>query len=178
MGRKKTTKSEILKTVDESLRALELQEEFGLELSKTLRQLINIYPRHSRVKKSETLTEDVFKMVVYSVLISTLREMQWDSSRLTIRDFHRKYVPNLPILYRYDFSSEEFCQIIQDSYLSDRDKKIAYKFFVEKKNCNEVHADLEYSGDVGDKKTVDNNLDQINDAILFRACSYNVNNRN
>ena len=117
-------------------------------------------------------------MVIYSVLISTLREMQWDSSRLTMRDFHRKYVPNLPILYRYDFTAEEFRQIINECYLSDRDKKIAYKFFVEKKNCNEVHADMEYSGELGNVKTVDNNLEQINDAILFRACSFNVNNRN
>jgi hypothetical protein len=48
MGRNKLTKSEIIKTHDENIRAAELKEDFETELDKTLKQLVNIYPRHSR----------------------------------------------------------------------------------------------------------------------------------
>lgn len=157
-------------------RAMELEDDFRLEFEKALELLCNTYPRVSRVKKYDDLTENDFKMAIYTVLLNSLREMQHDSTKLTMREFHRKHVPNLPILHRCDFTGEEFSQIIKDSYLKQRDKNIAYKFFVERKNKNEVHAELECDGEVGDKKTVDNNLEFINDALLYRACIYNKEN--
>lgn len=157
-------------------RAVELEDDFRLEFEKALELLCNTYPRVSRVKKYDDLTENSFKIVIYTVLLNSLRDIQQDSSKMTMREFHKKYVPNLPILFRCDFTGEEFSQIIKDSYLKQRDKNIAYKFFVEKKNTNEVHAELENDGEVGDKKTVDNNLDTINDALLYRACIYNKDN--
>ena len=105
---------------------------------------------------------------------NVLKELQIDSTKLTIKEFHKKYVPNLPILYRYDFSSEEFKRIIEHSYLCDRDKKIAYKFFVEKKKPSEIHNEM--SQDIGDKKTIDNNLESINNVLLHVACVYNKEN--
>ena len=157
-------------------RARELEDDFNLEFEKALEHLCNMYPRVSRVKKYEDLTENVFRMTIYSVLLNSLREMQQDSAKLSMREFHKKYVPNLPILYRCDFTGDEFSQIIKDSYLKQRDKNIAYKFFVERKNTNEVHAELEENGEIGDKKTVDNNLYTINDALLYRACIFNKEN--
>ena len=163
--------------MDESKRALELKARFKQEFDRTLEQLQETYPRHSRVKKSPTLTEDVFKIVIDLVLLARLKEIQMDTTKLTFKEFHRKYVPNLPILYRFDFTCDEFKKIIDDSYLKQRDKEIAYKFFVEKKNTNEVHAELEENGKVGDKKTVNNNLEAINDALLHRACIFNKENK-
>lgn len=61
--------------------------------------------------------------------------------------------------------------MIDDSYLTARDKNIAYKFFVEKKNSNEIYIEVEV-----DKKTVDGNLPEINEALLYRACIYNKEN--
>lgn len=164
----KPTKPSMPKVKDENSRALELHDDFTLEFDKTLEALIDTYPRHSRVKKNKDLTENVFKMVIYTAMLNTLRELQVDSAKLTMREFHKKYVPNLPILYRCDFTSEEFKKIIDDSYLTGRDKNIAYQFFVEKKNSNDIYIDLEL-----DKKTVDNNLPDINDALLYRACIFN-----
>lgn len=157
--------------MDEKIRANELQEDFKNEFDRTLELLVDTYPRVSRVKKDKDLTKSVFEMAIYTTILNTLRNMQIDSSNLTMREFHKKYVPNLPILYRCDFTCAEFKKIIDDSYLTARDKNIAYKFFVEKKNSNEIYIEVEV-----DKKTVDGNLPEINDALLYRACIYNKEN--
>ena len=149
--------------MDEQMKAIESYDDFELEYNKTLELLMEMYPRHSRVKKDEKLTENVFRIVINSILSNVLKELQIDSTKLTIKEFHKKYVPNLPILYRYDFSSEDFKKIIDHSYLCDRDKKIAYK---------------EMSQDIGDKKTIDNNLESINNVLLHVACVYNKENNN
>ena len=160
--------------MQEKEKAQELRDDLTTEFNKTLEMLVDMYPRVSRVKKQEDLSENVFKTVIYSVLLNTLRELQYDSTKLTMREFHKKYVPNLPILYRCDFTCDEFKKIIDDSYLKARDKNIAYKFFVEKKNNNEVYDEM--SNEISDKKTVSNNLDDINEALLYRACIYNKQN--
>lgn len=160
--------------MDENKRACELHDDLTLEYDKTLELLCDTYPRVSRVKKDESLTENVFKMVIATVLIDALRKLQSDSVKLTMNEFHKKYVPNLPILYRCDFTCDEFKKIIDDSYLKARDKNIAYKFFVERKTSNDIYAELD---DIGDKKTIDSNLKKINDALLYRACIFNKENK-
>lgn len=156
--------------MDEKKKAIEIHADFELEFDKTLDTLMQMYHRHSRVKKDEGLTENVFRIVIDSILLNTLRQVQIDATMLSVNEFHSKYVPNLPILYRGDFTCDEFKQIIDECYLKERDKKIAYKFFVEKKNANDIYAELE---EIGDKKTIDNNLKSINDLLLYRACIYN-----
>ena len=162
--------------MNEKVKVVEIKESFDEEFAKTLKQLMETYPRVSRVKKDENLTEDAFTITIYTVLLNMLKQMQIDSSLLSISEFHAKYVPNLPILYRDDFTCEEFAEIIESSYLKERDKKIAYKYFVEKKSvdiiCNEM------ASDISDKKTINNNLDAINNALLIRACRYNKKNNN
>lgn len=157
--------------MNEVMKAIETYEDFELEYNKTLEELSKAYPRYSRVKKNENLTEDVFRIVINSVLLNVLKEMQIDGIKLTIKEFHRKYVPNLPILYRYDFSTEDYRTIIEHSYLSDRDKQIALKFFIEKKSQSGVHNDM--ANDCS-KNTVDSSIEPINDIILDMACKFNA----
>ena len=156
--------------MNEKQRAIDTNTELLTEFDKTLKVLSENYPRVSRVKKDENLTEDVFKIVINTILIDILKQLQIDSNHLTINEFHSKYVPNLPILYRQDFTCEEFKEIIDATYLKERDKKIAYKFFVEKKNVSDIFSELL---EVDDKKTINNNLDNINNILLHRACVYN-----
>ena len=85
-----------------------------------------------------------------------------------------KYVPNLPILYRDDFTCDEFKEIIESSYLKEKDKQIAYKYFVERKSTGDIYAEL----DDLDRKTISSHLDDINNALLYRACRYNKKNNN
>lgn len=159
-------------------RAIELEDDFRLEFEKALELLCNMYPRVSRIKKYSNLTDSDFRMVIYSVLLDTLREIQQDSTKMEFRDFHRKYTPNLKILYRCDFTGSEFSQIIDDSYLTPCDKEIARLFFIEKKNPNEVHAKIETKGEIGDIKTVNSHLaKEINNALLYRACIYNKDHK-
>lgn len=159
--------------MNEKVKAVEIKKDFEDEFTKTLKQLKETYPRVSRVKKDATLTEDVFTIATYTILLNMLKQIQIDSSLLSISEFHSKYVPNLPILYRDDFSTDEFKEIIESSYLKERDKKIAYKYFIEKKSTGDIYDELV---DIGDKKTISNNLDIINDALLIRACRYNKKN--
>ena len=156
--------------MNEKEKLVETRQELTIELERTLKALCDNYPRVSRVKKNENLTEDVFRIVLDAVLIDVLKQLQLDSNHMSIHEFHSKYVPNLPILYRCDFTCDEFKSIIDSSYLQDRDKQIAYKFFVEKKNSKNVYDEML---EIGDKKTVSNNLDNINDILLHQACIYN-----
>lgn len=156
--------------MDEKLKVIEINEELKAEYDKTLKMLMENYPRVSRVKKEEDLTENVFKIAIDTILIDMLKRIQIDSNHLSVHEFHSRYIPNLPILYRYDFSCKEFEEIINSSYLTERDKKIAYKFFVEKKSMKDIFKELD---DVYDEKTINNNLKKINDALLHRACRYN-----
>ena len=156
--------------MNEKVKAVEIKDDFNLELEKTLNQLKENYPRVSRVKKNENLSENVFQITIYTILLNMLKQVQIDSTLLSISEFHSKYVPNLPILYRDDFTCDEFKEIIDTSYLKDRDKKIAYMFFVESKNISEIYAEM---SEIEDKKTINNNLEPINDALLYKACRYN-----
>ena len=161
--------------MNEKIKAVEIKDDFSLEFDKTLRQLKETYPRVSRVKKDDNLSDNVFQITIYTILLNMLKQVQIDSTLLSISEFHSKYVPNLPILYRDDFTCDEFKEIIESSYLKERDKKIAYKYFVEKKSTGDIYAELD---DIGDKKTINNNLESINDALLHKACRYNkkINN--
>lgn len=161
--------------MNEKVKAVEIKKDFEDEFTKTLKQLIEIYPRVSRVKKDDNLTEDVFTISIYTILLNMLKQVQIDSTLLSISEFHSKYVPNLPILYRDDFSTNEFKEIIESSYLKDRDKKIAYKYFIENKSTTDIFMELD---EIDDKKTVNNNLESINNALLYRACRYNKKNNN
>lgn len=159
--------------MNEKTKVVEIKKGFEEEFERTLKQLVEIYPRYSRVKKDENLSENVFEITIYTVLLNMLKHMQIDSTLLSISEFHAKYVPNLPILYRDDFTTEEFKEIIDSSYLKERDKKIAYKYFIEKKSTGDIYNE---SDDIGDKKTINNNLDTINNTLLIRACRYNKKN--
>ena len=161
--------------MDEKIKAVEIKKDFEEEFARTLKLLKEAYPRVSRVKKDVNLTDNVFQITIYTVLLNMLKQIQIDSSLLSISEFHTKYVPNLPILYRDDFTCEEFAEIIESSYLKERDKQIAYKYFVEKKSTGDIYDELV---DIGDKKTINNNLDAINNALLIRACRYNKKNNN
>ena len=157
--------------MNEREKAVELQNEFEVELKKTLVQLIETYPRVSRVKKEEDLTDNVFKITLYTILLNSLKQVQLDCNMMSVKEFHTKYVPNLPILYRGDFTTEEFKEIIDSTYLKLRDKKIAHKFYVERKTIQEIYDEM--LSEVVDKKTINNNLETINNSVLHRACIYN-----
>jgi hypothetical protein len=159
--------------MNEKIKAVEIKDDFSLEFDKTLRQLKETYPRVSRVKKDDNLSDNVFQITIYTILLNMLKQIQIDSTLLSISEFHSKYVPNLPILYRDDFTCDEFKEIIESSYLKDRDKEIAYKFFVEKKSINDIYAEMV---EIEDKKTISKNLEPINEALLYKACRYNKKN--
>ena len=101
--------------MNEKQKVIDIKQDFNEELEKTLKTLCETYPRISRVKKDDDLTENVFKIVIDTILINVLKQLQIDSGNLSINEFHAKYIPNLPILYRWDFTCEEFKEIIMNA---------------------------------------------------------------
>lgn len=54
--------------MDEKIKAKELENDFNLVFEKTLMQLKRTYTRVSRVKKDADLDDNVFKIVLYTIL--------------------------------------------------------------------------------------------------------------
>lgn len=161
--------------MNEKIKLIASKEDFENELNNTLKILSNNYPRISRTNKNQNLTTDLFTIVIYNILTNTLNKLQVDCNNLSINEFHAKYTPNLPILYRDDFTTSEAISIVNAAFLKERDKKIAHKFFVEKKNITDIYIELP---EIDDKKTINNNLESINRSLLLTACKYNSTYKN
>lgn len=86
--------------MNEKIKAVEIKDDFSLEFDKTLRQLKETYPRVSRVKKDDNLSDNVFQITIYTILLNMLKQVQIDSTLLSISEFHKR--PSL------DFRTNKF----------------------------------------------------------------------
>ena len=151
----------------------ELQVEFEDEFMRTINQLDMSYPRFSKGKYDEELTKDTSKVALGTILINILRQVQVDCTQMVSTDFHYKYFPNLPILDCSDFTNEEKHKIINETHLKDRDKAIAIKLFIENKTIEDIYAEM---SEIGDKKTIKNNIDKISELLKHTALLHNQKN--
>lgn len=111
----------------------ELEKKFEEEFKMTINVFSENYPRMLRGKINKDLSEETAKLVTGNILLSILREIQIDCNKMIFRDFMFKYAKNLPVLDVSDFTSNDDKTIIELSHLCERDKKIAYKHYVEGK---------------------------------------------
>lgn len=111
-------------------------------------------------EKSDEKTE-----LILSDLISVfVKEVIKDSSSLSFVEFFAKYLNDESLLTSDDFLASEIERIINETPLSERDKKIARLRYIEKKSEDEI-ADLL----LVDKKTVHNNISKIS-TLLKKTC--------
>lgn len=111
-------------------------------------------------EKSDEKTE-----LILSDLVSVfVKEVIKDSSSLSFVEFFAKYLNDESLLTSDDFLASEIERIINETPLSERDKKIARLRYIEKKSEDEI-ADLL----LVDKKTVHNNISKIS-VLLKKTC--------
>lgn len=111
-------------------------------------------------EKSDEKTE-----LILSDLVSVfVKEVIKDSSSLSFVEFFAKYLNDESLLTSDDFLASEIERIINETPLSERDKKIARLRYIEKKSEDEI-ADLL----LVDKKTVHNNISKIS-TLLKKTC--------
>lgn len=151
----------------------DIKEQFKEEWDETIETLVRRYPRMFKGKIDLVKTEAVFRIIVGNVLVSTLKEIQNDSTKMLATEFQKKYIPNFKLfLDCQDFTSKEIKEIIELAPLNDLEKKLATMFFVEKKNQQEIYMNVDL-----DKKTISSNLDYISEVLKMTATLYNTKNK-
>lgn len=148
----------------------DVKQEFENEFQRTIKQIEQSYPRYSRGKMDTDLSNDVARYALGTILVNILRQIQTDCSQMIAVDFHYYYFPNLQILDCSDFTNKEKIEIINDTYLKDRDRSIAIKIFVENKSIDEIFNEM---SEIGNKKTISNNIDKISNLLKHTAVLYN-----
>lgn len=138
-----------------------LKKQFSTKFEETTEVIANKYPRFTNNKKDEDKTLSIAKIVVGTMCINLMNQMQVDASTLNVLDFYTKYGNAMPILEFYDFTKSQIKELINESPLNDRDKEIAYKMYAEQKTYDEIADET----NIGDSKTVGNNKTRISEAL-------------
>lgn len=103
-----------------------IHEEIKDEFSETVDDLITSYGK----------SVDDANLIVSTVIVNAMKKLQIDSKELGFLDFYKKHIHNLEVLYHSDFTVSQIEKIISESPISDDEKKIARKLYVEAKTYN------------------------------------------
>ena len=122
-------------------------DEINQEIDKLVTEIVNNYHR----------TEEEAKQILVTILVNYLKKIQIDSNELLFSDFFRKYIHTMKILRFSDFTVSQLEHIINETPMSEKDKKIAYKLFIERKTYDEIASEC----DIIDSRTIKNNRDRI-----------------
>ena len=109
--------------------------------------------------------DEKIDLIVSDLISVFVKEVIKESSSLSFVQFFSKYLSDESLLTSDDFIASEIETIIQETPLSDRDKKIARLRYIEKKSEDEIAEIIQI-----DKKTVHNNMSKISTS-LKKTCS-------
>ncbi len=109
--------------------------------------------------------DEKIDLIVSDLISVFVKEVIKESSSLSFVQFFSKYLSDESLLTSDDFIASEIEKIIQETPLSDRDKKIARLRYIEKKSEDEIAEIIQI-----DKKTVHNNMSKISTS-LKKTCS-------
>lgn len=110
-------------------------------------------------------TEDEANQIVTTILDNFLKQLQIDTNELLFVDFFSKYIHAMKVLCFSDFTVSQLEHIINETPMSEMDKKIAYKLFIERKTYDDIAAEC----DIADSKTIKNNKDKISAMLKATA---------
>ncbi len=133
---------------------MEVKETFKLEFEKACEWIKNEYPSK----------EDVARDIVGEIIVDKLRDIRYDSEVLDFVDFYKKYLAGTLYLGYEDFTKSQLQEIIQEAYLSERDRKLATYYWVEMLSEDEISTRLQI-----DRKTVRNNVPKISNTLKETA---------
>lgn len=109
-------------------------------------------------------SDEQIDLIMDDIFSIYIKEVIKDSSRLSFVEFYSRYLSDESLLTSSDFLISEIERIIQETPLTDRDKKIARLRYEEKKSEDEIADILQI-----DKKTVHTNISKIS-ASLKKIC--------
>lgn len=121
-------------------------------------RLLEVLKRELKLNYEKS--DEQIDLIIDDLLSIHIKEVIKDSSRLSFVEFYSRYLSDESILSSGDFLTSEIERIIQETPLTDRDKKIAKLRYEEKKSEDEIADILQI-----DKKTVHTNISKISTAL-------------
>ncbi len=125
---------------------MDLKEKFSIEFERAVEWIMKNYPN-----KDETARD-----IVGEIIINELHEIRFDCENLNFIDFYKRHLPGSLYLDYDDFTKSQLEEIIRESHLTDRDRKLACYYWLELLSEEEISNKL-----LIDRKTVRNNIPKI-----------------
>ena len=134
---------------------INLKENVKYEMQRTINDLKFNFGR----------TDEESLKIVATILCNLLKQMQIDADELTFLEFFSKYIHNAEVLKFSDFTNSQLIAIINETPLSDEDKLIAKKMYIDRK----TYSDIADECGIGDERTIGNNKDRISHMLKLTA---------
>lgn len=108
---------------------------------------------------------DDANLIVATAVTTMMKKLQIDSKELGFLDFYKKHIHNLEVLYHSDFTVFQLEKIIDESPISDDEKKIARKLYIEAKTYNTTAGECY----IAEPRTVASKKDKISNSLRKTA---------
>lgn len=109
--------------------------------------------------------EEIARLIVGTVICNTLKKLQIDTDELLFIEFYKKYVHEPKALSFDDFTVSQLKQIIDETPMSNSDRQIAYKMFIERKTQLDIADEVGFS----EPRSIGNNKDRISQRLKVTA---------
>lgn len=110
-------------------------------------------------------SEEIARLIVGTVICNTLKKLQIDTDELLFIEFYKKYVHESKTLSFDDFTVSQLKQIIDETPMSNSDRQIAYKMFIERKTQLDIADEVGFS----EPRSIGNNKDRISNRLKVTA---------
>lgn len=110
-------------------------------------------------------SEEIARLIVGTVICNTLKKLQIDTDELLFIEFYKKYVHQPKALSFDDFTVSQLKQIIDETPMSNSDRQIAYKMFIERKTQLDIADEVGFS----EPRSIGNNKDRISKRLKVTA---------
>lgn len=125
---------------------MEEKERFKIEFERTVEAILKKYPTKEGVEKE----------IVGHIINTFLHQVQIDVEKLTFVDFYKEYLQGTLYLDYNDFTSSQIREIIDESPLSELDKKLSIYYWLEMRSEEDIARELGI-----DKKTVRKHIPNV-----------------
>lgn len=136
---------------------MDIKEEFSCEFYKACESIRTNYPSK----------EDDEGNIVGTIIIQLLHEIQHDAEKMSFIEFYKKYIKGSLFLGCEDFTASQIKEIIEESTLIERDKKLARYYWLEMMSEEMIANELQV-----DRKTVRNNIPKI--SVILKATASKI----
>lgn len=129
---------------------IDTKETFKIEFEDLCKMIITRFPNKEGQERE----------IAGYIVIKHLHDALHDASNLSFIEFYKKYLQNTMFFDCDDFTQSQKVEIIKEASLRDRDRKLAYMYFIDIKPEQEIADELGV-----DIRTVRNNIPKISQAL-------------